>query len=92
MDETIHTAIGKLTAKLEAIHEDTSEMKKDIKDLCGFKNTTEERLRNGNKKFEIIEKRVYVLEERKPPKASLVYAILTLGLAFVAVVAAMAGK
>ena len=57
-------AFGKLIANMENIVGDVAEIKTDIKTMLTAQATTEERLKNGNKRFEKYDDTFIEIENR----------------------------
>lgn len=71
--------LGELTATLKAMHEDIKETKADVKTLTAFQAATEERLKNGNVKFQNHETRIAEVECKKTLTLGLGTTLITLG-------------
>ena len=60
--DNLSSMIGQLVGKMSGIHDDVKESKADIKTLLKFEAKTEERLDQGNRKFEDHENRLKKVE------------------------------
>ena len=80
---------GRIFEKLETMHSDLSDMKKDIVDFGKFQVKTEERLVNGVHRFASMDERIKKQEERQCPeipataKPKTIYLAITIGFAFI---------
>jgi hypothetical protein len=77
-ERSIYTALGEIGATLKSLDGGITEVKCDVKELLKFQSATEERLKNGMRRFESQDARIAAVECRKFPTARIV-AIISLG-------------